>query len=131
MGYEKYLGIPFKHLGRSWGGVDCYGLLLLYYREELGITIADWEYEPDWSKKGCNYFINEAPKVARKVSVPNRHDIVLFYTDINTKVVNHAGIVVAPPNKVLQAVKGGVRLTDISDPILKSRVEGFYRLWQK
>lgn len=131
MGYEKYLGIPFKHLGRDRKGLDCYGLLILYYKEEFGIDILDWSYEPDWSKKGANYFIQEAPKVSKKVTSIQTHDVVLFYTDLVRKVVNHAGIVVQAPNKVIQAMKTGVTLTDISTPVFKRRVEGFYRIWQK
>lgn len=127
--YHKFLGIPYKHLGRSWKGVDCYGLLLLYYKELFNIELKDWWYEKDWSKKGHNYFLNNYPNVAIKVNVPKVHDAVLFYTDINTKVVNHAGIFVEA-NGVLQALKSGVAYTNINSPVLRTRIEGYYRICQ-
>lgn len=40
--YEKYIGIPYKELGRDEDGVDCYGLCLMIYKNELGIDIPDY-----------------------------------------------------------------------------------------
>jgi len=126
--YKKYVGIPFKHLGRDRSGLDCYGLLIYYYKEEFGIEIPDWYYSPQWSKEGCNYFMENYETIAFKVDTPRVHDVVLFYTDIVSKVVNHAGILVELPSKVLQVIKSGVSLTDFNTPVLKKRIEGFYRL---
>lgn len=40
--YEKYIGIPYKEFGRDEDGVDCYGLALLVYKNELHIDIPDY-----------------------------------------------------------------------------------------
>lgn len=128
--YHKFLGIPYKHLGRSFKGVDCYGLLLLYYKELFGIELKDWWYEKDWSKKGCDYFIQNYPHVATKVTDPKVHDAVLFFIDRQTKVANHAGIIVEGGTGIIQAVKSGVIFSNISSPILQTRVEGYYRICQ-
>ena len=110
LGWRKYLGIPYKHVGRDFNGVDCWGLLILYFREK-GIELPDWWYEEDWSKKGYNYFLDNAGKYAVKVDTPQPDDILLFHSDLKTKVINHAGIVVQPPDKFIQALKSGVILT--------------------
>ena len=39
---DKYIGIPYKELGRDRSGIDCYGLCLLVYKNELGIKIPDY-----------------------------------------------------------------------------------------
>jgi cell wall-associated NlpC family hydrolase len=39
---EKYIGLPFEERGRSSSGCDCWGLVRLILREEMGIEVADF-----------------------------------------------------------------------------------------
>ncbi len=128
--YTKYLGLPFKHHGRDKTGLDCYGLLIMYYRDVFGIELKDWWYEGDWSLKGENYFLENKTRFTIPVKTSAIHDIVLFCTNQNTKIINHAGIFVEKDGKIIQALKSGVCLSSIKSPILASKIEGFYRLCQ-
>lgn len=40
---NQYVGIPYKPGGRDMNGLDCWGLVLLFFREQLAITLPDWE----------------------------------------------------------------------------------------
>ncbi len=69
----KALQIPYKKWGSDWNGVDCYGLVRLFYREVYGIELSDirthrwWESWKKVSKPklGDVLFINlEEPHVA-------------------------------------------------------------------
>lgn len=42
MDTSKYLTIPYKWDGRDWTGCDCYGLIMLFFKEEFGITLHDF-----------------------------------------------------------------------------------------
>lgn len=39
--YSKYIGIPFEYGGRDYNKLDCYGLVMLLYKELHGIEVPD------------------------------------------------------------------------------------------
>ncbi|HEY9544770.1 MAG TPA: NlpC/P60 family protein [Solimonas sp.] len=39
---DAYIGIPFVDDGKTRAGVHCWGLLQMYYAEQLGITLPDY-----------------------------------------------------------------------------------------
>lgn len=39
--YSEYIGIPFKYGGRTRKQLDCYGLVMLLYKELHGIEVPD------------------------------------------------------------------------------------------
>ena len=42
MNVNPYIGIPYKDHGASHAGVDCYGLLRLWYKEQRGVDLPDY-----------------------------------------------------------------------------------------
>jgi len=47
----KYIGIPFNEHGMDEGGVSCYGLVCLVYRNELGLTLKTYDHAYDTIKQ--------------------------------------------------------------------------------
>lgn len=41
---NKYIGIPYKPLGRDISGVDCYGLCVVVYKNEFNIDIPEYTH---------------------------------------------------------------------------------------
>lgn len=39
---NRFIGLPWTDFGRSRAGCDCYGLVQVVYREELGISLPDY-----------------------------------------------------------------------------------------
>lgn len=97
MNLIKYLKIPHRHLGRDFKGCDCFGLVRLFYQQEFGIELPDYqEYQPDWH-------LSDARKILRlytqfgfseiSLSAPNLlpGDILLLN---ETGYPKHLGVVV-------------------------------------
>ena len=99
---RKYLGIPYLHKGRSLTNLDCYGLIVLVYRD-LGIEIPDYEYADKWYKDGKNYYLDYYHEVWEKVLDLREWDCILFKN--RSSVVNHVGIYLGD-NKFLHCYEG-------------------------
>lgn len=39
---NRFVGVPYKELGRARAGADCWGLACIIYREELGISLPEY-----------------------------------------------------------------------------------------
>ena len=88
---EKYLTIPYVHLGRDFNGIDCYGLLKLFYQEEFNIDLPDYSYEQDWHSKGLSLIQEQYWKCFRKIEEPIKYCAVGF-TTLARRGMTHIGI---------------------------------------
>lgn len=122
---DKYLGIPYVHLGRTMQGLDCYGLIILVYKD-LGFELIDLtDYEKNWSLKGNDLFIENYQKQWERVDVSRLFDVVLFR---GTKsVTNHAGIFLEG-DRFLHCMEAGVVVGRFSVGGWAERVEGYFRI---
>lgn len=94
--WNKYIGIPYEHLGRGWGGVDCYGLVILVYHEEYNIKLVPFEYDMAWQEHPEEEDpINKyrGADVWKEVSLADiqEGDVLLFRVG-SCPVVNHIGL---------------------------------------
>jgi len=132
----KYLGIPYKHEGRDFNGIDCYGLFQLFYREEFNAVIPEYKYDEEWRLKDFNYLEEEFWQYCEKIEAPERYCIVGFRM-LGKPVMCHIGIVLWDLNEFLHIPdEGQVCIERISDRIWKRTLFGFYRIrdinkWQK
>lgn len=123
---DNYLGIPFKHQGRTMDGLDCWGLIKLIYKD-LGFELLDINesYDLNWGWKGKNYFIENYWKEWTKEEQPKLFDGVLFANTLDVPV--HAGVYLGD-NQIIHTCKMGTVVNKISDVNRKYKLIGFYRL---
>ena len=99
MNFGKYINIPYKHLGRSFEGADCWGLIWLIYKEERNITLPDnLTYKEFWYKteNNKNHLLNGVGNYGNKTIVTppfNRFDGILFWNK-NRTYVDHIGLII-------------------------------------
>jgi cell wall-associated NlpC family hydrolase len=122
---RKYIGIPYKHLGRDLKGLDCYGLVVMIYKHHLGIELPDVELYT-FGEDACNYMtsfytdktyenVSGFSKLWTPVTQLAKYDIILFtvYEDIDAP--THSGVYL-DHNKFIHCMSGL--------PVTISRLEG-------
>lgn len=123
MWWAKYVGIPFKELGRDRSGCDCWGLVRLVYNEELGIDLPSWDsHQGPKDHDTIRYLLSEAVEVFREVDSPKEFRIALFKSPVS---VLHVGVVINDVSRMLHSSRG--RDTCV-EPIAKHTnvLKGFY-----
>jgi cell wall-associated NlpC family hydrolase len=125
---DKYLGIPYVHLGRTMAGLDCYGLIILVYKD-LGFDLIDIvDYEKKWAAKGNDLIIENYQKQWVRVEEPKLFDTVVFRG--MKGIAQHAGIFLGN-DKFLHCVDGpGVVVGNLNVNLYNQRIEGYFRIKQ-
>lgn len=124
---KKYLGIPYKHHGRTLEGLDCYGLILKIYND-LGHNLLDINdnYDERWAWKNRNYFIENYYRQWQIVYSPNIFDVVLFKNGLG--VANHGGVILSDES-FIHTCKVGTVVSRLSQ--WQHKLEGFYHLKER
>lgn len=123
---SEYVGIPFKTLGRDRSGIDCWGLIKLYYFEYLGIDLPGYEECTKSGRKAISQKVNisrfEDPWTETKS--PQDGDVVVCRIEGQPF---HVGLYFHH-NKMLHAIpKSGVVEVDLEEVEWNNRVLAYYR----
>lgn len=92
-----FLGIPYRHGGRTKDGLDCLGLVYLFY-QQLGVRIPDGDgtpYPADWYKKDAGRLQRGIETLGNPVSLSDLKPLDLVYFKIGG-LISHLGVVVKP-----------------------------------
>jgi probable lipoprotein NlpC len=133
--WAKYINIPFKDLGRSFSGVDCYGLLALIYENELGIVLPDYTelvYNSRCDLKTKNDHILKSIGInwVQTDSKLKEFDALLFNRRCDTRITSHIGLY-AGNGKFLHVLEDFPSMLErLDNPLWKSKFYGAMR-WQK
>ena len=128
MNTNLYIGIPFEAHGDSQAGLDCWGLVRLFYMGEFGIYLDDYntQYEQVSERKNINFIIDSQVDNWNKIESEDKQDGDLVVLAIGGNKC-HIGIYVGN-NKMLHAdEKAGVVIEGIDVKRWTNRVSGFYR----
>jgi cell wall-associated NlpC family hydrolase len=127
MGYKHLLGIPFRYGGRDETGLDCYGLVLAYYRAQ-GRELPDYAgYDAGIVSGASDPFLARSTQGPWEVvrGEPQVGDIVTLARTSRDRNATHCAVCVER-NRILHAVEGWCVTTTPLRP-LRSRIRGVYR----
>ena len=77
---NQYVGIPYLNRGRDRDGLDCWGIVQLWYAEQLGVEVPDylWAYTHAEDGGSVAAAINENKVNWQKVDQPDYGDVLVF-----------------------------------------------------
>jgi len=125
---SKYVGIRFLEHGRSMHSCDCWGLVYLYYKHELGVDLPLLKSYPHTKARPEIAGIIEAEKlnwskVDKSENIKDGDVIVLNISGFPA----HVGICVGR-GRMLHAYQGTDScIESFTGPRWKNRIEGVYR----
>jgi len=123
----RYFGIPYKHHGRSLAGLDCFGLVIIFYAECYNIEISDYVYVKNWDECGLNYIEEEYWKQFKKIDAPKRHCLVTFRA-FGTQIERHIGIMMDDISFLHVPISGCVCIEKITSRVWSRQLGSFYIL---
>lgn len=121
-----YIGIPFKNNGRSEEGSDCWGIVCLYYKHEMGIELPKLSgmYENTGQSALISGIIDAIKPRWTKIKDPQRGDVIVF--TIAGK-ETHVGVCINT-HQFIHAFKGTDScMENLNSHRWKRRIAGVYR----
>lgn len=123
---SEYIGIPYLINGRDREGIDCWGLVRLVYKEQLGIDIPSYAsyYDHAEDYEGFARAFDEGLGDWEKVSQPKEFDSIWVRL---LGVACHTGIMLQNGRMLHAMVGADSCIVDISTKAWQRRVIGCYR----
>ena len=125
---DEYIGLPYANIGRSReSGVDCWGLTLLVYKEQLGIDLplheADYRFSHN-AHQVSGLIIADSHRSWHKVGTPQEFDVVVF---VLSRKPSHIGLMLDSSLFMHNLLCRNVTVGSVDSFMWKRRIHGFFR----
>jgi len=121
----EYLKIPYAHMGRTITGVDCFGLVRLFYKFELGIDLPDYSipYTQEWWRTENLILDLAASYNCFPTNKKDKGVIVLLRNTTSTP--GHMGVIIDDSN-FLHMTRNGAAVNNFLYGHYAKQVHSFY-----
>ncbi|MDR6953778.1 cell wall-associated NlpC family hydrolase [Ancylobacter sp. 3268] len=122
---NAFIGIPWVRLGRARAGIDCWGVVVMTYRDVLGIELPDYLDVPvETAEMARQVDAIAAGDPWHAVAEPREFDVAVFRMGA---ILRHVGVV-AGPGLMLHVTEGGTScIASIDAPRWRPRLIGYCR----
>ena len=123
---QDLLGMSFEMCGRGPDKIDCYGVLILYFKG-FDINLPDYSYTEDW-EANSEIYLREYSRCFRKLSKDEEleiGDVILFHWK---EYPTHAGVYLGESRFIHSYDKAGTRIDSLTNPQWKQKVDNYFRI---
>ena len=121
---ERAVCVPFLDKGRDYDGFDCWGLVVCYYRDVLGIELPSYDgYDSVKNHRAVAKCFREAilTEAWLNVEIPEDGHVAVIY---RRGLPLHIGVAICRGSRIQHCEE---RVGTIHEPLARFRVEGYYR----
>ena len=122
----KWLGIPFKDDAAegSFESCNCWGLVRLYYKEELGITLPVFSI-PEIDVNKIAIALDENKSLYAKLNQPEINCIIPIRY-VNQHYVDHVALYIGNNRLLHTNCRVGSHILKLNSPLIQRRLSGYY-----
>lgn len=125
---EKYIQLPYISKGRTFEGVDCWGLVRLVYQHELGIQLPSYTEDYESAEHGESAGAAVRQYSQEWLNIERGKEQAFDVVVINLKGhPMHCGVVVRPGVMMHILKDSRVTMESFEGMLWKKRVHGIYR----
>lgn len=129
---EKLKGIPYLHNGRSYKGVDCWGLIHLLFKE-LGVDLPPDDnagfIAGDWYLKEPDRYYNGLKRLGKEIGhFKNLRPLDIPYFRLYKNVITHSGVMLDNMNFLHVLIDKEVRVDSMRKRFWRVKYAGARRL---
>lgn len=123
---RKLIGIPFINGGRDYAGADCWGLVMLAYKELFGIVLPDYTISC-FATEDIDHQVSRDRGKWTHIEEPEAPSAVVMRIDYRMPMMcNHIGVYVGEGRMLHTLKKQNSVLQRIDHPYFSRRIEGYY-----
>lgn len=127
--WKYYKKLQFKDKGRDHTGVDCWGLVQMIYKKELGIALPGYDecYDETSEREKLAAIIGDEKQKWREILPPERpklYDVVLLRMH---GFASHVGVICGGRNMIHCTEGVGITIEPYDSLRWAKKVLGFYR----
>jgi len=135
MWINNYIGLPFKDRGRDNTGVDCWGLVQMVYKDQLGVVLPGFDTIGAYDAKSVKRAIVDTCKADEWTNhkTPSDFDVVVMTSikkagGVVRKLETHVGLVCYNATRLLHVEEGiNVTCVPLDAMQVRSRITRFMR----
>ena len=123
----KYIGIPYLDKGRTFAGCDCYGLVKLYYKNELNIDIPEVNTGAETPRRTLAVYLEQISKKWREATPQKNAVVAMCLNAEHPKMVTHFGVMLNNKTMLHSYKNAHSHIISIDHPTVKNQIKGFYK----
>ncbi len=128
---DDLVGIPYKHNGRNKNGLDCWGLVYLFFKE-LGIELPknDGEYvHQKWYKMDPDRYERGLESLGKEVGHYRHLQLLdIPYFRLYRNVITHSGVMIGDNQFIHVLINKEVSITNLKRRIWRAKYAGAKRV---